>query len=102
MLSAADGHAAERNPLPCHAPDALLDLGQPLPRLAARLARHEAVTVVALGSSSTGGAGASSPEHTYTAQLERPWPQALGGEIGERRVGKESVSTCRSRWSQYH
>src|SRR3546814_12118165 len=23
-------------------------------------------------------------------------------EIGERRVGKECVSTCRSRWSQYH
>src|SRR3546814_4410840 len=23
-------------------------------------------------------------------------------EIGERRVGKECVSTCRSRWSPYH
>lgn len=78
-LPAVAAPAAERNPLPCHAPEALLDLGQPLPRLAARLARHEAVTVVALGSSSTGGAGASSPEHTYTAQLERLWPQVLGG-----------------------
>src|SRR3546814_19449733 len=25
-----------------------------------------------------------------------------GPRSGERRVGKEGVSTCRSRWSQYH
>src|SRR3546814_18023394 len=30
-------------------------------------------------------------------------PQDLGlAEIGRRRVGKECVSTCRSRWSPYH
>src|SRR3546814_2471968 len=27
---------------------------------------------------------------------------AVPDEIGERRVGKECVSTCRSRWSPYH
>src|SRR3546814_13522395 len=27
---------------------------------------------------------------------------ALGGRSEERRVGKECVSTCRSRWSPYH
>src|SRR3546814_12583671 len=27
---------------------------------------------------------------------------ALSGRSEERRVGKESVSTCRSRWSPYH
>src|SRR3546814_8965215 len=37
----------------------------------------------------------------------RPHVHALsGGELGrrseERRVGKECVSTCRSRWSPYH
>src|SRR3546814_21090574 len=37
---------------------------------------------------------------------ELPWPTAV--KIGivqrseERRVGKECVSTCRSRWSPYH
>src|SRR3546814_6652162 len=31
---------------------------------------------------------------------ERPVPGALRSE--ERRVGKECVSTCRSRWSPYH
>src|SRR3546814_12592383 len=29
----------------------------------------------------------------------RTWP---GGRSAERRVGKECVSTCRSRWSPYH
>src|SRR3546814_4945837 len=29
-----------------------------------------------------------------------PWPEAYRSE--ERRVGKECVSTCRSRWSPYH
>src|SRR3546814_963873 len=28
--------------------------------------------------------------------------QNLHHQIGERRVGKECVSTCRSRWSPYH
>jgi lysophospholipase L1-like esterase len=79
LLAAAPCLAAGRDPLPCHGPDSLLDLGQPLPRLAARIARHEAVTVVALGSSSTGGAGASSDQHTYPAQLARLWPRLLGG-----------------------
>src|SRR3546814_20317321 len=31
------------------------------------------------------------------------WRQVLGvGRSEERRVGKESVSTCRSRWCAYH
>src|SRR3546814_12328445 len=32
--------------------------------------------------------------------LKLPIPQVLRSE--ERRVGKECVSTCRSRWSPYH
>src|SRR3546814_13429538 len=28
--------------------------------------------------------------------------EALNGRSEERRVGKEGVSTCRSRWSPYH
>src|SRR3546814_15321018 len=36
-------------------------------------------------------------------QLQRDCPlQGLGGRSEERRVGKECVSTCRSRWSPYH
>src|SRR3546814_6994660 len=35
---------------------------------------------------------------------EKGWIRALKGHIRseERRVGKECVSTCRSRWSPYH
>src|SRR3546814_6187301 len=41
-------------------------------------------------------------------QLRRPYvrlagvDQATGSRSEERRVGKECVSTCRSRWSPYH
>jgi lysophospholipase L1-like esterase len=46
-------------------------LDAPVPRLARRLAAHEPVTIVAIGSSSTGGAGASSPAFSYPSRLER-------------------------------
>jgi len=53
----------------CSAPTALLRLSQPLPRVAERLARHEPITIVAIGSSSTAGAGASSPAASYPSRL---------------------------------
>src|SRR3546814_15507231 len=34
--------------------------------------------------------------------LERPIPAERRDRSEERRVGKECVSTCRSRWSPYH
>lgn len=45
-------------------------LSYPLPHLAKRLANNEPVTIVALGSSSTAGAGASEPGRSYPARLE--------------------------------
>jgi lysophospholipase L1-like esterase len=45
-------------------------LEHPLVRTAARLAAGEALTIVAIGSSSTAGAGASSPALSYPARLE--------------------------------
>src|SRR5215472_6387478 len=53
----------------CSAPAALMRLTQPLPRLALRLAKHQPVTIVAIGSSSTSGAGASSPAASYPSRL---------------------------------
>jgi lysophospholipase L1-like esterase len=51
-----------------------------LPVTRAALAHDRAITVVALGSSSTEGAGASAPDRTYPAQLEAllraNWPDA--------------------------
>src|SRR3546814_6804516 len=40
-------------------------------------------------------------DHRSVWAIERD-PLALEGRSEERRVGKECVSTCRSRWSPYH
>lgn len=53
----------------CRAQTDLTRLAYALPRTARRLANREPLTVVALGSSSTAGAGASSPAATYPSRL---------------------------------
>jgi len=53
----------------CSAPADVMRLAQPLTRTAQRLARHEPLIIVAIGSSSTYGAGASSPANTYPSRL---------------------------------
>lgn len=55
---------------PCAASSQFHWLGDPLTRTARRLAQGEGVTVVAIGSSSTAGAGASSKAHCYPSRLE--------------------------------
>src|SRR3546814_2058183 len=39
---------------------------------------------------------------TPIGTVERPLQPHVGPRSEERRVGKECVSTCRSRWSPYH
>lgn len=80
MLTATSQSAVADAGDRCITPASLLDLGQPMPRLAARLARKEAVVVAAIGSSSTGGAGASAPAYSYPSQLGRLWEKLVGGE----------------------
>ncbi|HBF52540.1 MAG TPA: SGNH/GDSL hydrolase family protein, partial [Afipia sp.] len=46
---------------PCVQSKSLAQLDAPIARLSKKLDAHEPVTIVAVGSSSTGGAGASSP-----------------------------------------
>ncbi len=53
----------------CSAPAELTRLDHPLLRTAQRLASGQPLTVVAIGSSSTAGAGASSPAASYPNQL---------------------------------
>jgi len=53
----------------CSAPLEVARLTQPLTRTAQRLARHEPLTIVAIGSSSTYGAGASTAANTYPSRL---------------------------------
>jgi acyl-CoA thioesterase-1 len=53
----------------CTAPADLTRLHGALARTTMRLTRHEALTIVASGSSSTAGFGASAPDWTYPSQL---------------------------------
>lgn len=56
---------------PCVQSKSLAQLDAPVARVAKRLDAHEPVTIVAVGSSSTGGSGASSPAFAYPSRLER-------------------------------
>src|SRR5262249_23172248 len=61
--------AADASAPRCIAPADLSRLDLPLTRTARRLAFHELMMIVALGSSSTAGMGASSAEATYPGRL---------------------------------
>ncbi|MFT6671632.1 MAG: lysophospholipase L1-like esterase [Afipia broomeae] len=56
---------------PCVQSKSLAQLDAPIARLSKKLDAHEPATIVAVGSSSTGGAGASSPAYSYPSRLER-------------------------------
>lgn len=65
-LASAAAEAADR----CDAPSTLIGLQGPLPHLSAKLAAGRKARIVAFGSSSTYGTGASTPEAAYPARLE--------------------------------
>lgn len=71
-----------------------------LPAMRTALANRAAVTIVAFGSSSTEGAGASAPDRTYPARLEaalrakwpemvlKVWNRGIGGETTEKMLAR--------------
>jgi lysophospholipase L1-like esterase len=61
--------AARADARRCGAPFDLIRFANPLPHLAQKLASGQPVTIVAIGSSSTAGAGASSPQANYPSRL---------------------------------
>jgi lysophospholipase L1-like esterase len=63
----------------CEAPAPDIATPRPLPHLAAALQGRKTVRVLAIGSSSTAGYGASSPSHSYPAQLEAILERAFKG-----------------------
>jgi acyl-CoA thioesterase I len=65
----------------CTAPSQLTHFARPLVHMMRRLANGQSVTIVAIGSSSTAGAGASSPDATY--------PSRLAVELRARFPGRE-------------
>jgi acyl-CoA thioesterase I len=83
LLTVAPTPAATDASVPrCVAPPDLSRLDLPLTRTTRRLAAHRLAMIVALGSSSTAGAGASSAEATY--------PSRLMAELA-RRFPKQSI-----------
>ena len=54
----------------CAAPSELLRLSHPLPRTIEKLGRGEPLKIVAIGSSSTAGTGASSTKASYPSQMQ--------------------------------
>src|SRR5215469_15141826 len=93
-LFAPVAHKARAGVDQCVAPEDLTDLTTPLPHTAARLAAGKRLTIVALGSSSTYGTGASRPDYAYpnrlAALLQARFPKlqirvlnrGVGGEVG--------------------
>jgi lysophospholipase L1-like esterase len=66
----APAHAQSATPLPaCNAPADLIRLANPLARTGQRIALGGPLTIVAIGSSSTFGAGASSAAMSYPSRL---------------------------------
>jgi lysophospholipase L1-like esterase len=69
VLMAPSGHGAGAAIDRCSIPQELSSIGAALPRSAARLQAGGSLTIVALGSSSPEGIGATRPEFTYPARL---------------------------------
>ena len=72
-ICSARAYAADRN---CDGPSDLTRLDRPLVHVGEKLSAREPIKIVALGSSSTAGAGASSPAASY--------PSRLAAELAER------------------
>jgi lysophospholipase L1-like esterase len=88
---AAAATAAET---PCTAPAELTRLDAPLPRTAGRLHAGAPLRIVAIGSSSTAGFGASAPSKSYPSVLAAELRRRLPGqkvEVLNRGVGGEEA-----------
>ncbi|WP_374442544.1 SGNH/GDSL hydrolase family protein [Stella sp.] len=103
LLVAPAAPAAAWSTDECEVPDDLLRLDAPLTRTAQRLVPGGTLTIVAIGSSSTFGAGASDPKMAYPSRLKR----MLAAEMPETRirvmnrgVNGEVVADMLARWDR--
>ncbi len=95
---AADGEWSEQGR--CNVPESFIAQHAPLSRTALKLNAGLPIKIVAIGSSSTAGAGASDPDNAYPARLEdelqRRWPTAditvlnrgIGGERANQMLAR--------------
>jgi lysophospholipase L1-like esterase len=93
-------HAASLAPT-CHVPQELIRLDHPLTRVARKLAMKEPLVIVAIGSSSTAGAGASSPAMNYPSRLKEELTRQFPGHpivVINRGVNGEEVADMLKRF----
>src|SRR5262245_2049885 len=94
--------AAAQTPA-CTAPTNAYRLDHPLRRIAQRLAAKQPITVVAIGSSSTAGAGASSSAASYPSRLEVELKERfphLTIKVLNRGVGGEEAADMLARFDK--
>jgi acyl-CoA thioesterase-1 len=89
--------------LRCTAPDTVTRFKVPLPHTARAIRRGTGLVIVAIGSSSTAGVGASNPAHTYPArlaeELQRRWPR-LAVTVVNQGVGGETAAQMLARFAR--
>jgi len=87
----------------CDAPFSMIRFTNPLVRVAQKLASGEPITIVAIGSSSTAGTGASSSAASYPSRLEVELTQRLPGHqitVLNRGVGGEEIGDMLERFDR--
>ena len=106
VASAANAPARAQSAAPtleCAAPTELIRLDNPLKRLAQQIAAGQSITIVAIGSSSTAGAGASSSAMSYpnrlAVELNELFPQVPITVIN-RGVGGETMAEMLARFNK--
>ena len=95
--------AATPPALRCTAPDTVTRFQVSLPNTARAIRRGAALVIVAIGSSSTQGVGASDQAHTYPAllaeELRRRWPR-LAVTVVNKGVGGETADEMLARFTR--
>ncbi len=102
LLFAAAPAGALHPALGCTAPDEVTRFKVRLPHTARAIHRGKALVIVAIGSSSTQGVGASNEVHTYPAllaeELRRRWPR-LAVTVVNKGVGGETAAQMLARFT---
>jgi acyl-CoA thioesterase I len=105
LLEAVMPPAAAATPpaLRCTAPEGVTRFKVSLPNTARAIRRGEALVIVAIGSSSTQGVGASDQAHAYPAllaeELQRRWPR-LTVTVMNKGVGGETADQMLARFAR--
>jgi len=103
LLLLAPSAGAAHRPLSCRAPQELTRFRVKLSNTARTVGSRKPLVIVAIGSSSTAGVGASDPAHTYPAllaeELRHRWPQ-LAINVINKGVGGELASQMLARFER--